>query len=304
MLGTTKSGTTSRQLIETATDPVTWVPLLVVRGVSEGPTVLVTAGIHGAEYASIEAANRVAAIDPQQLKGALVVLPVVNQPSFAARSIYINPIDGKNLNRVFPGDQNGSFAEQLAFWLTNNFIARSDAYIDLHGGDLNEALTPFVIYHRDDREAETLTRAFGIPNIIASNSSGGHTYDAGHVNGVPSLLAEAGGQGLFPEEEISRLTDGVTGVLQHMGMLPGTSPELPTTHYEEFAWLRSSFSGFWYLETAVGDTVVVQQRLGVVKNLLGQPVQEAVAPVGGRVLFAVSSLAINEGDPLVGIGVE
>lgn len=302
MFETTKPGTTSRQLIETATDPVTQVPLVVVQGTSEGPILLVTAGIHGAEYASIEAANRVAATDPQHLNGTLVVLPVVNRPSFEARSIYINPIDRKNLNRVFPGDQSGSFAEQLAYWLTNNFIARSGVYIDLHGGDLNEALTPFVIHHRDDQEARALAKVFGIPNIIASHSSGGHTYDAGHAHGVPSLLAEAGGQGLFPEDDIYRLTNGVERVLQHMEMLPGAPPELPTTRYEQFAWLRSSFSGYWYLEIGIGDTVVAQQRVGVVKDLLGQVVQEAFSPVNGKVLFAVSSLAINEGDPLVGIG--
>jgi predicted deacylase len=297
-----KPGTTLRTLIATETTPVTRVPLIIVRGVASGPTLLVTAGVHGAEYVSIEAANRLSNLDPSQITGTLVVLPIVNLPSFEARSIYVNPIDGKNLNRVFPGDKHGTFAEQLAFWLTGNFIAHADAYVDLHGGDLNEVLTPFVICHQQDSKAESLAGAFGIPNVVPSTSSG-HSYSAGYAYAVPSLLAESGGQGRVSDEDIAWLTDGVQGVMQHMGMLAGTPAKALITSYEAFHWLRSSFSGSWYLKVAPGELVVPQQQLGVVKDLLGNVVQEAISPVSGKVLFAVSSLAINEGDPLVGIGV-
>jgi len=274
----------------------------VVKGAQGGPTLLVTAGVHGAEYASIEAANRLAQIDPQIVSGTLVILPVVNQPSFAARSIYINPLDGKNLNRVFPGRENGTFAEQLAFWLTHAFIAHADIYIDLHGGDLNEALTPFVIYAQGDKRAERLAHIFGLQHVIAS-SIAGSTYSAGHALNVPSILAEAGGQGQFSEPDVSSLVTGVRRVMQSQGMLTGKPDPIETITYQEFFWLRSHHAGFWYLETAVGDTVTPGRRVGVIKNFNGDIVQEAVSPVEGKVLFAVASLAINDGDPLVGIGV-
>ena len=294
-------GTVWRDVIQTDTTPVTQIPLIVVKGAHDGPTLLVTAGVHGAEYASIEAANRLAQINPQTVSGTLIVLPIVNRPSFAARSIYVNPLDGKNLNRVFPGRADGTFAEQLAFWLTHTFIAHADAYIDLHGGDLNEALTPFVIYAEGDREAERYAHLFGLPDVIASSSSGS-SYSAGHMLGVPSILAEAGGQGQFSESDVSLLVTGVQRVMCSQAMLSGTPDPVETTSYQEFCWLRSRHSGLWYLETAVGDTVKVNQRVGVIKDFRGDVVQEAVSPVSGKVFFAVASLAINDGDPLVGIG--
>lgn len=296
-----KPGTVWRDVIQTDTNPVTRIPLLVVKGAQKGATLLVTAGVHGAEYASIEAANRLAQIDPQTVSGTLIVLPVVNQPSFAARSIYVNPLDGKNLNRVFPGRADGTFAEQLAFWLTHTFIAHTDIYIDLHGGDLNEALTPFVIYAEGDQQAKRYAHLFGLQNVIASSSSGS-SYSAGNDLGVPSILAEAGGQGQFSESDISLLVNGVQRVMRSHEMLPGKPEPVETTSYQEFCWLRARHAGFWYLETAVGNTVTADQRIGIIKDFRGDIVQEAVSPVSGKVLFTVASLAINDGDPLVGVG--
>lgn len=294
-------GTLMRDLVQTVTDPVSQVPRIVVKGKRQGPVLLVTAGVHGAEYASIEAANRLARIDPLVMSGTLVVLPVVNQPSFAARSIYLNPLDGKNLNRVFPGLIDGTFADQLAYWLTHTLIAHADAYIDLHGGGLNEALTPFVIYAPGDSQAERYAHAFGLPNVIAS-AIGGSSYAAGTALGVPSIVAEAGGQGQFPERDVSVLVDGVQRVMQVLGMLPGEAVPVQTTTYSAFVWLRSRHAGFWYLEVAPGDTVVVGQRLGFIKDFRGEVVQEATFEVAGKVVFAVTSLAINPDDPLVAVG--
>ena len=302
MINEVERGTTRRTLVVTDTDPVTQVPLIVVRGASPGPTLLVTAGVHGCEYVSIEAANRVAAIDPSHLSGTLVVLPVVNLPSFTTRTIYVNPHDGKNLNRMFPGTRDGTFAERLAYWITNMFIKDADAYIDLHGGDMNEALTPFTIYRQHDEQAEQLARVFGLPNLLPSTSPG-HSYSAGHAHGVPAILAESGGQGRLIEEDVTPLTDGVRRVMQHLRMLDGTPAEQPITKYREFFWLRSSVTGFWYPEVSVDDDVTVGQRLGTIKTLLGDIAQEAISSVDGKVMFAVTSLAINEGDPLMGVGV-
>ena len=116
------------------------VPCHVLQGTAAGPTLLVTAGIHGAEYASIAAAQRLAALDPTTLSGRLVVVPIVNTSAYFARSIYLNPLDGKNLNRVFPGRADGSASERLAFWLVRELMTGADASLDLHGGDLIEAL--------------------------------------------------------------------------------------------------------------------------------------------------------------------
>lgn len=276
-------------------------PFTVVGGARPGPKLLVTAGIHGAEYASIEAAVRVSQTDPQTLSGTLVVLPIVNLPAYRTRSIYLNPVDGKNLNRFFPGDAGGSFAEQLAFWLTENAIKGAAAYIDLHGGDLNEALTPFTIFIEGDEKSRQLAEVFGI-ELLVSSGPGGTTTAAGYRNGVPSILAEAGGNGLWPEADVAVLETGVRRVMQHLGMLEGKLEPKPTQQLTQFAWLRSEHDGLWYPKVKAGEKVQARQDIGHIADPFGNALQPVAAPIAGTVLFAVTSLAINVGDPLYGIG--
>ena len=277
------------------------IPYIVVRGPRPGPTLLVTAGVHGAEYASIEATIRLSHTNPDKLTGTLVVLPILNVPGFFARSIYINPVDGKNLNRVFPGKTAGTFTERLALWVTESFIHKADAYIDLHGGDLIESLTPFAICAQGDSRSLELAKVFGLRYIIMGSGSG-MSFMAGSGRGVPSVLAEAGGQGQWPDQEVQRLNSGVERVMQHLGMLPGDPEPVEVTTLTRFAWLRAEATGLWYARVTAGIQVEAGQIVGVITDAFGKVLQEAIATVGGVVLFAVSSLAINEGDPLVGIG--
>src|SRR5579872_3400516 len=146
-------------------------PMWLVNGAREGPTLAVTAGVHPAEYASIAAALQFGqTIDPAQIRGRVIIVPVMNLPAFSARSIYVCPLDGKNLNRVFPGNPDGTASEQIAAWVFQHAIAQGDYYVDLHGGDLVEALVPFTIFYRsgdarvDDRSLE-IAKAFGIPYL-------------------------------------------------------------------------------------------------------------------------------------------
>ncbi len=300
-LTTLKRGEAHRGFLSPELGQLVEIPYLVIRGIRTGPMLLVTAGVHGAEYASIEAANRVAALDPQTLSGTVIVLPVVNTLSFFARSIYLTPPDQKNLNRMFPGDPRGSFSQRLAHWLMEEFIRPADAYLDLHGGDMIEPLIPFTIFQQDHRPSEELAKAFGLELLIASDSPGTTCTEAAKA-GTPCILAEAGGQGVWLEADIERLRHGTERVMQHLGMLEGVPETVSTRLLTEFAWFNSEASGFWYPYVTAGDTVQNGQKLGQVKTLLGKVVQEVVSSVNGTVLFSVSSLAINTGDPLYGIG--
>ncbi len=279
------------------------VPCLAVRGARPGPTLLVTAGIHGAEYASIEAAYRVARTDAGALAGSLVVLPVACPPSFFARTIYVNPVDGANPNRVFPGRPDGTFAERLAHWLTTTFIHPADAYLDLHGGDMIESLAPFSIHDVGDEASRELADAFGLPLRVADDLPG-TTITSASRDGVPSVIAEAGGQGLWPEDAVRPLVEGVQRSMQHLGMLAGQPAPRPVRQLTTFAWIRSEHAGLWRPAVAGGDEVAAGQEMGVVSDLLDVPVRRVVSPIDGVVLFAVSSLAMNVGDPLVGIGAD
>lgn len=296
-----RPGSTATRLVTTSTNPPSEIPVTVIKGAGEGPVLLVTGGVHGAEYASIEAALRLGQVDPAQLSGTLIVVPIVNRPAFAARSIYVNPIDGKNLNRVFPGDADGTFAEQLADWLVRNFVRQADAWIDLHGGDMNEVLTPFTIHRRDNEASRELAAQFGIPFVVASAGQGS-SYTLSDQLGIPCIIAEASGQGIFREPEIELLRQGVIRVMQARKMLPGEPEPAHTQFFSRFDVLRSDVTGLWYLEAAMGAKVQAGARLGVLKDLTGTEVQVITAPADGTVLYAVASLAINSGDPLVGLG--
>jgi len=283
-------------------------PMWLVNGRSDGPTVVVTAGVHAAEYASIAAALEFGrALDPGTLRGRAIVVPVMNGPSFTARSIYVCPLDGRNLNRVFPGDAHGTASEQIAAWVSQQVIAQADYYVDLHGGDLVEALVPFTIFFRTgearvDEKSLEMARAFGIQYLVSSETPGS-TFCAASRAGIPSILTEAGGQGLWTPEDVGRHTAGLDRLLRSLGMLPGGPPDpVPVTLLEQFLWLRSDHDGFWYPGVPVDAAVENGQTLGTVQDAEGHVLQAALSPARGRVLFIVTSLAINKADPLLAVG--
>jgi predicted deacylase len=283
-------------------------PLWLINGSDDGPTLVVTAGVHPAEYASIAGALHFGqTLAPAGLRGRAIVVPVMNLPAFAARAIYVCPLDGKNLNRVFPGNPAGTASEQIAAWVFEHVIRQADFYVDLHGGDLIEALVPFSIFYRSgnadvDARSLALARAFGIPLLVSSETPGS-TFSAASRGGIPAILAEAGGQGIWTADDVARHTDGLARVLRHLGMREGGQPAPVSCRVlEQFAWLRSDHDGCWYPSVPVGASVTQGQELGCVRDWEGHDLQRAVAPVSGVVLFLVSSLAINRGDPLLAVG--
>jgi uncharacterized protein len=283
-------------------------PVWLINGYADGPTLVVTAGVHAAEYASIAAALDLGrSLEPENLRGRVIVVPVMNMPAFTARSIYICPLDGKNLNRVFPGEAQGTASQQIADWVFRNVITRADYYVDLHGGDLVEALVPFTIFFRSgndrvDQMSLEMAKVFGIRYLVSSETPGS-TFCAASRADIPSILAESGGQGVWTPADVARHRNGVKRLMRHLGMIPGGAPEpAPFTLLERFLWLRSEHAGFWYPAAAVNETVRVGQNLGYVKNCEGRALQTAVSPADGVVLFIVSSLAINETDPLLAVG--
>lgn len=282
-------------------------PIFLINGAHLGPTLTITAGIHGAEYASIEAAIRLGqTLDPADLSGQVVIVPIANSPAFTARSIYITPPDGKNLNRQFPGQALGTFSQALAHWLFEEIIRHSDAYVDLHGGDLIEALVPFVITFRSGKEAvdqasAAMARSFGIRYILEAGTPGS-TYVSAAMIGLPAILAEAGGQGIWTEETVNMLSTGVRRVMAHLGMIAPlpASPEPPTT-LQGWSWLRAEVNGLFYPNVQIGEQVRAGQDLGRVADVFGATLQSVNAPIDGIVLFLVTALAINAGDPLLAI---
>ena len=224
------------------------------------------------------------------------------------RQLYVNPMDGANLNRVFPGNADGGASEQIAAWVFENVMVQGDYLIDLHGGDLVESLVPFTIFPETgdeevDKGSLALAKAFGIEYLVREIGKSGPVVLAAAAAGIPAILVESGGQGIWPREDVVRLIEGVQRVMAHYGMIKDCGWEpVQTIVMQDFIWLRSQNDGFWYPAARVGEQVVEGQVLGRVKDVWGNILQTVHAPVNGSILFLVSSLAMNDGDPLLSIG--
>src|SRR5256886_8904789 len=247
-------------------------PFIAISGTSDGPTVLITAGIHAAEYTGIEAAIRLGRVlDPSEIRGTVLIIPVLNRPGFYERSIYVNPEDNDNLNRLFPGDAKGTWGQRFAHHLLTEIVVRFEHSIDLHAGDLIEDLTPFVGYRESgdatrDERMRAMANAYGAKWVVKSGATGerpGMMYAVAAQRGVAAILAESGGRGLLIEEDVARHVRGVTNILRAVGALEG-APEAvaPPRVVSSFDWLRSPLEGIFHTRVSVGQQVKAGDVVG------------------------------------------
>jgi predicted deacylase len=310
-------GTKAQGLVDWG-DPVLtgwdW-PYVAVNGASPGPAVLVTGGIHGSEYASIDAVVRLGeSLDPRSVKGQVLCLPVMNPSAFWERTAYVSPVDNLNLNRVFPGKPKGSFSERLAHHFVEKAMRRADAYIDMHGGDVPEALVPFNIYYvtgdaKVDAKSQSMAEVFGASALIVQRQHGapvsGLAYATAAMLGVPAFIAEDGGAGQYDSAVAERMLSGLENVLRSLDVIEGSVRNVPPPRrFAKFAWIRSRDPGFFRPEVKVGDEVASGQKLGSLVNFYGRVIEEVITPDKGQILFMVISPAIGRAGLICGVGVE
>jgi uncharacterized protein len=291
------------------------IPVIEVSGSSPGPRLSVIAGVHGCEYASMAAVRRWAnGLAARALRGTVTVLPVVNLPAFRARSPFVVPEDGKNLNRCFPGDPGGTIAERLAAAVFRQVITGSDALVDMHAGDLVEALEPFALYDAGPAEkaARGLAAAYGLGYVLRQEPGPGQAVtgtssSAAAAEGIPAIIAEAGGCGLVEQAAVETHIRGLDGVLRFLGMTDdaaadGVSGGGPV-YLDSFIWPRTPSAGWWEPTVRVGEAVTAGQVLGTVSTLDGGTVLETfTAPADGVILFLTSSPAVEADGLLLGLG--
>jgi len=298
------------------------VPVVEVTGAQDGPRLTVIAGVHGCEYASMAAVRQWAnGLPARELRGSVRAVPVLNLPAFAARSPFVIPDDGKNLNRCFPGDPAGTLADRLAHATFTKLIAGSDALVDAHCGDLPEALEPFTLYEAGPSEARAreLAVAYGLGYIIRQAPGPGRpiagtTSAAAAEIGVPAITAEAGGCGLVQEAAVSLHVRGLDRVLAMLGMSdaptgsgsaagPGGDGAGPPVELGRFLWLRCADAGWWQPAVEPGEQVAEGQLLGTISSLDGAEILQSItAPAGGVPMFITSSPAVEADGLLLGLG--
>ncbi|MEM6377799.1 MAG: M14 family metallopeptidase, partial [Bacteroidota bacterium] len=233
-------------------------PTTVIVGTRPGKNILITGGVHGGEYPCIETAIRLAKdLSPEEVLGTVVIIHPVNTPAFAARMQYYGPYDGKNLNRVFPGKALGTVSERIAY-AVHQLQQGADFYIDLHGGDIHEALVPFVIFSKvgGPEVAEVSRKAaahYGFPYVVGSTSENG-SIGAAAASGTPGLLAELGQCGRWSEEEVVTYITATKNVLRHLGVFEGLVVENNEVQFlERMQVLKAENDGCWYPTKALED---------------------------------------------------
>ena len=315
---TAQAGTLAAGMLQVAAragDSGTTIPITVINGSASGPVLALIAGTHGMEYVPIVALQRMReTIDPKTLKGTIVMVHVANMPSFLGRTIYYSPTDGKNLNRVFPGNANGTLSERIADVITREVIEKSTHVVDIHCGDGNESLRPYLYCITTGAPevaaaGKQMAYAFGMDRIVVDRErptdpkASLYLSNTAITRGKPALTVESGFMGEIDEPSIKAIERGVAGLLKELKMrATGPDPVKNPVLFERSEVLRSSFTGIWYPLVEKAQMVKAGALIGRVTDFHGKVLEEIKAPFAGEVLYVVGTPAMNKGEPVGFIG--
>ncbi len=210
------------------------IPVVVAHGARPGAVLALVSGAHGTEYASIIALERVIErLDPAALSGTVIIVPLVNVPSFEKKIAHVNPVDGKSMNRFYPGRMDGTQTERASYLMTKEVVDKCDYLIDLHGGDIDENLRPYSYWPlsgnaQQDAISREMALAFGIDHIIIAAdrpkdaAASRYLDNTAITRGKPAIAVEAGYAATTETDDIELLANGCFNVMRYLKMLPGT----------------------------------------------------------------------------------
>lgn len=286
-------------------------PVTIINGKEDGKVFLASAGIHGYEYPGIQAVVELAnEIEPADVKGAVILVHCVNMSGFEQRQTYVVPDDPerKNLNRLFPGNSEGTLAEKICAFFSDELVAKSDFHVDLHSGDAVENLEACVIVCAP-KESENNRVAGEIAKHLSFKyrmNSGGRTecYNSSSIDkNVPSLLFERGGNGACPIEEVVADKKDLISVMQYLNILPGQAKiNEEQVFFKRHEWTEAESKGMLYRFVDVGDDIKEGQKIAEIRDMFGNLVEELHAKFDGHVVICSNTLAVNIGDDLFTYG--
>jgi len=275
-------------------------PVHVVNGQHEGPTVFLTAALHGDELNGVEIVRQfLRSRDLRKLRGCVLAIPVVNVFGFINRSRYLP--DRRDLNRVFPGSESGSIGARLARLLSNEIIAQSNYGIDLHTGATHRTNFPQIRANLDDPKTQKLAMAFGAPVVIDAALRTGSLREYAVGRGVRTIVYESGEALRFDELSIRVGINGIRRVLRSLDMLPpARNPRTPPRPKvaRSTTWVRAAGSGMFRTRCRLGDAVEKGQELGRIGDPFSDNQASVVSPVSGVVIGRSTSPLNHEGDAL------
>ncbi len=297
-------------------DAATNIPVVIVRGTKPGPTIALVSGAHGTEYTSIIAIEKlISALDPSQISGTVILVPLVNIASFEQKVPHVNPLDNKSMNRFYPGKMDGTQTDRVSFVIAKEVIDRCDYLIDYHGGDLDESLRPYAYWGavgkpEQDRISKDMVLAFGLDHIIiwhdrpTDPAASRYLDNTSSLRGKPSIVVEAGYSGVVEADDVALLVNGTYSTMRALKMLPGEP------HYiENPVWLEKVVDvladgpGIFYPLIKRGTYINAGMKIGYITDYFGKVIQEPRAPVSGVVLHVNAVPSLKKGDNIADLGV-
>jgi uncharacterized protein len=301
--------------IAAGVDAATNIPVIVINGAKPGPKLAIVAGSHGTEYASIIALENLAhAIDAADLSGTLIVVPLVNLASFAQKVPHLNPVDGKNMNRMFPGKPDGTQTERASWAIARQVVEKCDYLIDLHGGDLDENLRRYAYWPQTgknqlDAASRGMVLAFGLDHIILQKNQAPAVPGATSISrfaedqGKPTIIAEAGHAGTTDAADVDALVRGCRNVMRHLKMLSGAvTPVEHPVWIGQLTTVRSDYDGIFYPLVIPEAYVERGMIVGYVTDYFGNKLADVASPISGVVTYICSVPSMKKGDTVANIG--
>lgn len=291
------------------------IPVALVHGARPGPVLAVVSGAHGTEYASILAVeDLIARVNPADVAGTVVLVPIVNVNSFEKITPHVNPTDNKSMNRFYPGKPNGTQTDRASYAMTREVVDRCDHLIDLHGGDLDENLRPYSYWTVTGNKAQDdfsrgMVLAFGLDHIIIAAdrpkdpSDSRYLENTASVRGKASFAAEAGRSGPVNAGDVKLLSDGVLRVMAHLKMTSQPVQPVARPVWVETVTVSAERDGMFWPAVDRDARVARGARLGSVTDYVHRPVQDVVSPEAGIVMFVRALPTLHKGDTIASIGI-
>jgi len=285
-------------------------PVGTIFGKKEGPTLVVLGGMHGSEFCGIQGAiDAFNQVNPEELSGTLIVGTIYNMSAFVNHTGFLVPQDGKNPMSTFPGKRNGTYGEVMAHHFNEEVLSKADYFIELHGGDIPEALTPFTIQtitgnEELDSKIKDMAIAYNIPLIINAKprpaDTPGSAFTKTIYRGVPAILTESGQQGILNLDDAKVHTTGILNVMKKIGMLSG---ELVDTaeriNLEYNGAIRNEVKGMWYPLVKLNQIVKKDEIVGEIRDYFGKKIVDIKAPIDGIITVFRTSPSVGIGNVLV-----
>lgn len=283
------------------------IPVEVIRGEQEGPTLFISAALHGDEINGTEIIKRILSRRIfKNLKGTLIAVPIVNVFGFNALSRYLP--DRRDLNRSFPGSEKGALASQLAKIFMREVVLKCTHGIDLHTAAIHRSNLPQIRACLDDKETELLAKDFGVPVILHSELRDGSLREAARKKNIPILLFEGGEALRFDEEVINAGVKGCLSVMRKIGMIPKPVSKTTKKKARTFVakgshWVRAQHSGTFSIKKKLGAKVLKGDVLAVISDPFGRNKHEVLAGEDGIIIGSRTLPLVHKGDAMFHIAV-